>query len=71
MTITYNTIEMKKFTKIEENWSQTKAKLKAKFVKLTDNDLLFAEGQQEDMMNRLQKKLGKTKEEIQHIISDL
>lgn len=62
---------MKKLIGIKENWSETKAKLKKKFAKLTDNDLLFAEGQQEEMMNRLQLKLGKTKKEIRHIISDL
>ncbi len=62
---------MKRITELKENWSQTKAKLKVKFALLTDSDLLFEKGKQEEMMNRLQLRLGKTKEEIQQIISDL
>jgi uncharacterized protein YjbJ (UPF0337 family) len=52
-------------------WSEQKGKLKQKFAILTDNDLLFAEGKKEEMMGRLEKKLGKTKEELHKIISEL
>ena len=38
---------------------------------LTDSDLLLTEGKQEDLLNRLQIRLGKTKEEIQKLISQL
>ena len=38
---------------------------------LTDNDLLLIEGKQDELIGRLQVKLGKTKEEISKIISEL
>ena len=55
-------------TEMKGNWDQQKGKLKQKFATLTDNDLLFAEGKKEEMLGRLQIKLGKTKEELQKII---
>ena len=58
-------------TELRGNWDQQKGKLKQKFATLTDNDLLFAEGKKEEMYGRLQAKLGKTKEELHKIISDL
>lgn len=58
-------------TELKGNWEQQKGKLKQKFAILTDNDLLFAEGKKEEMFGRLQTKLGKTKEELHKIISDL
>lgn len=62
---------MKNSTNLRKNWDETKEKLKQKFAKLTDNDFKFAQGEQTEMLGRLQVKLGKTKEEIQKIISDL
>lgn len=62
---------MKNLTELKGNWNETKGKLKQKFAILTDSDLLFAEGKQEEMLGRLQVKLGKTKEEIQKVISEL
>jgi uncharacterized protein YjbJ (UPF0337 family) len=60
-----NTIEIK------GNWNEIKGKLKQKFAKLTDDDLLFIEGKQDELLGRLQIKLGKTKDEIQKLISEL
>ncbi len=62
---------MKTATELKGNWNETKGKLKQKFAMLTDNDLLFVEGKQEEMLGRLQIKLGKTKEEIQKLISEI
>ena len=58
-------------TELKGNWNERKARLKQKFATLTDNDLMFAEGKEDEMLARLQKKLGKTKEEIHKILSDL
>lgn len=52
-----------------ESWAEQKGKLKQKFAILMDNDLLFAEGKKEEMLGKLQTKLGKTKEELNRIIS--
>jgi uncharacterized protein YjbJ (UPF0337 family) len=60
-----NTIEVK------GNWNEQKGKLKQKYANLTDNDLMFAEGKKDEMLGKLQIKLGKTKEEMHAIIAAL
>jgi uncharacterized protein YjbJ (UPF0337 family) len=62
---------MKNFTEIKGSWNEAKGKLKQKFAMLTDDDLLLVEGKQDDLLGRLQVKLGRTKEEIRKIISEL
>jgi len=62
---------MKNITQLKGNWKETKGKLKQKFALLTDSDLLLIEGKQDEMLGRLQIRLGKTKEEINKIISEL
>lgn len=49
---------------VKGNWNEQKGKLKQKFAKLTDNDLMFEEGKKDEMLGKLQIKLGKTKEEL-------
>jgi uncharacterized protein YjbJ (UPF0337 family) len=56
---------------VKGNWNEQKGKLKQKFAVLTDNDLLFEEGKQDEMYGRLQIKLGKTKEELHKIMGEL
>jgi len=58
-------------TELTGNWHEVKGKLKQKYATLTDNDLAFAEGKMEEMLGRLQSKLGKTKEELHAIIAKL
>ena len=58
-------------SELKGNWNEQKGKLKQKFATLTDNDLLFADGKKDEMLGRLQVKLGKTKEEVHKIIEAL
>jgi uncharacterized protein YjbJ (UPF0337 family) len=58
-------------TEIKGNWNELKGKLKQRYAILTDNDLMFADGKEDEMYGRLQAKLGKTKEEVLKIISKL
>lgn len=53
------------------NWKQIKGKLKERYAVLTDNDLAFEEGQEEQLLGHLQEKLGKSKEEVKDIIRSL
>ncbi|HEX3007337.1 MAG TPA: CsbD family protein [Bacteroidales bacterium] len=53
------------------NWNELKGKLKQQYSSLTDDDLLFEEGKEDELLGRLQKKLGKTNEEIRSMIRDL
>jgi len=62
---------MKNETELKGTWNETKGKLKQAFASLTDNDLLYEEGQKDEMFGKLQKKLGKTKNEIESIIASL
>jgi uncharacterized protein YjbJ (UPF0337 family) len=48
-------------------WNETKGKLKKEFAQLTDNDLMYEEGREDELIGRLQKKLGKTREEIHNL----
>ena len=52
-------------------WNEVQGKLKQKYAQLTDDDLLFAEGKHDELLGRLEKKLGKTKEEVRKIIGEL
>ncbi len=58
-------------TEIKGDWNITKGKLKQKFALLTDSDVLLTEGKQDEMIGRIQVKLGKTKEEVKKIIAEL
>lgn len=58
-------------TELSGNWNEKKGKLKQKFATLTDDDLLLVEGKKEEMLGRLQAKLGKTKEELHKLIEAL
>ena len=58
-------------TELKGNWNEQKGKLKQKFAVLTDNDLMFEEVKKDEMFGKLQKKLGKTKEELHKIIAGL
>jgi uncharacterized protein YjbJ (UPF0337 family) len=54
-----------------ENWNERKDNLKQKFELLTDNDLIFEEGTKEEMLGKLQLKLGKSKDELLRIIASM
>ena len=60
-----------KSTEINMNWSKQKDKLKERFAILTENDLKFEESQKDEMLGKLQIKLGKSKEELQLIMGSL
>jgi uncharacterized protein YjbJ (UPF0337 family) len=57
--------------KIKGSWKEVSGKLKMKYAQLTDNDLLFEEGKDEELLGRLEKKLGKSKDEIRTMIEHL
>ena len=52
---------------IEGNWNELKGKLKQKYADLTDDDLLYDEGKEDEMWGKLQQKLGKTEKEIESL----
>ncbi len=58
-------------TELKGNWKEQKGKLKQKFAVLTDNDLLYDEGMKDEMFDKLQVTLGKTKDELIKILNAL
>jgi len=56
---------------INGSWKEQKVKLKKRFVKLQDSDLIFEEGKKEEMITKLEIKLGKTRVEILNILAGL
>ena len=53
---------------IKGNWNEIKGKLKQKYGQLTDDDLTFAEGKEDELLGRLQQRLGKSKEDVRREI---
>ena len=56
---------------IKGNWNEKKGKLKQQFSKLTDDDLMFVEGKEEELIGRIQKRLGKSKDEVKELINKI
>ena len=53
---------------IKGNWNEIKGKLKQKYAQLTDDDLKFVEGKEDELFGRLQKRVGKTADELRREI---
>ena len=56
---------------LKGNWNEIKGKAKSEYADLTDDDLLYEEGKDDELLGRLQKKIGKTKEEVKNWIERL
>ena len=59
-----NTLEVK------GDWNITKGKLKQKWASLTDDDLQYVEGKQDELFGRIQKRTGETREAIEKAIKE-
>jgi uncharacterized protein YjbJ (UPF0337 family) len=56
---------------LKGTWNEQKGKLKQKFAILTNDDLMYTEGKEDEMLGKLQIKLGKSKEELEALIESL
>ena len=56
---------------LKGTWNETVGKLKQKYADLTDDDLMFAEGKEDELLGRLQKKLGRGKEDVRAELESL
>lgn len=54
--------------KLRGNWNQVKGNLKQKWGDLTDDELLYEEGKEDELIGRIQQKTGETKENINNFI---
>ena len=46
------------------SWNEVKGKLKQKYADLTDDDLTYMEGKEDELLGRLQRRLGRSRDEI-------
>ncbi|MFA7472269.1 MAG: CsbD family protein [Spirosomataceae bacterium] len=51
--------------KVKGNWNILKGKFKKQYADLTDDDLLYEEGLEDELLGRLQRRLGRTREELE------
>jgi uncharacterized protein YjbJ (UPF0337 family) len=58
-------------TTAKGNWKEISGKLKQKYANLTDDDLLFKEGKEDEVMGKIQQKIGTTKEGLRDLIAKL
>ena len=56
--------------RIKGNWNKIKGNLKQEYAELTDNDLMYEEGKEDELMGRLQNKLGKSRQEVAQAIEN-
>lgn len=57
--------------KLKGNWNVIKGSLKQKWADLTDDELLYEEGKEDELLGRIQKKTGETKESLNRFIESL
>jgi len=57
--------------KLKGNWNELKGKIKQKYGELTDDDLVYEEGKDDELLGRIQKRIGKTKEQVIEWIQSL
>ncbi len=57
--------------KMNGAWNDVKGKAKKQYANLTDDDLLYEEGKDDELVGRIQKKIGKTKDEVINWIQNL
>ena len=55
---------------VKGDWNIAKGKLKQKWAKLTDNDLQFAAGKQEELYGRIQKVTGETRAAVEQAVKE-
>jgi uncharacterized protein YjbJ (UPF0337 family) len=57
--------------KLKGTWNEVKGKVKQQYADLTDDDLLYQEGKEDELVGRLQQKTGKTRDEVVDWLNEL
>lgn len=57
--------------KLNGSWNDVKGKIKQAYGDLSDDDLTYEEGQDDELLGKIQKKIGKTKEDLKAWIESL
>lgn len=63
---------MSAFTdRVKGNWNEVKGKIKEEYAELTDNDLMYQEGKEDQIVGKIQQQTGKTKQQVTDWINSL
>ncbi len=57
--------------KLKGHWNEIKGKVKQQYADLTDDDLLYEEGKEDELLGKIQKKTGRTRDEVVNWLNDL
>ena len=57
--------------KLKGNWNEVKGKIKQKYGNLTEDDLIYEEGKDDELLGRIQQKIGKSKQDVKKWIESL
>lgn len=57
--------------KLGSPWEEVKAKIKERNIHLTDEDLTYEEGKEDELLERLSKKMKKNKQEVKEFIESV
>jgi uncharacterized protein YjbJ (UPF0337 family) len=55
---------------LKGDWNIVKGKLKQKYAQLTDDDLSLVKGKEEELLGRIQKRTGKTRDEVERALEE-
>ncbi len=61
---------MNKLT-LKGDWNVAKGKLKQKYAQLTDDDLVYEKGREDELLGRVQKRVGQTREEVERVVGEI
>lgn len=56
---------------LQGNWDQIKGKLKQAYADLTDDDLMYEEGKDDELMGRIGERIGQAKDKVRELIAKL
>ena len=61
---------MNKLT-LKGDWNVAKGKLRQKYAQLTDDDLVYEKGREDELLGRVQKRVGQTREEVERVVGEI
>ena len=56
---------------LKGDWNVAKGKLKQKSAQLTDDDLAYERGREDELLGRIQKRVGHTKEDVERAVTEI
>ena len=56
---------------LKGDWNVAKGKLKQKYAQLTDDDLIYEKGREDELLGRIQKRVGHTKEDVERAVDEI